>query len=64
MALTTSPCIVAARQPKPVRAPKPESIARIVHAPSQKTLQAIARWERLTGRTDPDREVESRSDVS
>jgi hypothetical protein len=50
--MTTSPPsrIVTARKPRPVRAPKPDPIARIVFSPSAKTLQAIARWERLTGR--------------
>jgi hypothetical protein len=43
--------IVTARRPKPVRLPKPEPVARIVYSPSAKTLAAIRRWERLTGRT-------------
>ena len=44
--------IVTARRPKrkPVRAPKPKPIARIVYSPSAKTLAAIRRWEWLTGR--------------
>ena len=44
--------IITARKPRPVRAPGPVPVARIVHSPSQKTLASIASWKRLTGRTN------------
>jgi hypothetical protein len=43
--------IVTIRKPKPIRPPRPAPIGRIVYSPSPKTLAAIRKWERLTGRT-------------
>ena len=52
--LTDKPSIVIAKRPKPVRETKPEKplpVKVIVYSPSAKTLHAISRWERLTGRS-------------